>query len=131
MKCEPDILLHCLQPLKTKLKASTAQMTLKSKPISGQNKSQSSAAISSQDEEAILLSLPVNGLALVSDDAIQGHLPSDGKSNLRADLLEFIPTKKSSRRKSYTTSLMERSKVVSQCIKLHFFFTLYLNLSHM
>jgi len=56
------------------------------------------------------LSLPENG-STVSDDANQRHLPS-GESNLKTDLSEFIPRKKSSRRKSYTTSLIEGSKVL-------------------
>ncbi|MED6186606.1 hypothetical protein PIB30_068359 [Stylosanthes scabra] len=62
--------------------ASTTHMTSKPKRISGQNKSQSNAAISSQDEVALPLPLPVNGFASVSDDANQGRVPSDGESNL-------------------------------------------------
>ncbi|MED6157794.1 hypothetical protein PIB30_026731 [Stylosanthes scabra] len=100
--------------LKTKVMASNSRMTSKPKPISGQKKSQSNAAISSQDEEAPPLPLPVNGLASVSDDANQGRVPSDGESNSGVYLPELIPTKKSSRRKSYTTSLMEGSKLLKQ-----------------
>lgn len=75
--------------------------------------------MSSKDEETVFVSLE-NG-SVVSDDANQRNLPSDGESNLRTDLSEFIPRKKSTRRKSYTTSLIERSKVDVQCIKPHFF----------
>ncbi|MED6199103.1 hypothetical protein PIB30_072737 [Stylosanthes scabra] len=100
--------------LKTEVMASTTHMTSKPKRISGQNKSQSNAAISSHDEEALPLPLPVNGLASVSDDANQGRVPSDGESNLGVYLPDLIPTKKSSRRKSYTTSLMEGSKLLKQ-----------------
>ncbi|KAK7313736.1 hypothetical protein VNO77_38931 [Canavalia gladiata] len=115
VQCDPDFSPCWLQPIvKTTLKASTAQRTLKSKSIPGQNKPTSTAAMSSQDEETVL-SLPENGSTTVSDDANQRHLPSDdGESNLRTDLSGFIPRKKSSRRKSYTTSLIERSKFLKE-----------------
>ncbi|XP_027356813.1 putative cyclin-B3-1 [Abrus precatorius] len=100
--------------VKTTLKASTAQSTLKSKSISGQNKSKSTAATLPQDDETVSLPIPENSSMTVFDDANQTNLPCDGESNLRADLSEFIPRKKSSRRKSYTISLIERSKFLEE-----------------
>lgn len=122
VKCEPDFSPPCwLQPLvKTALKASTSQRTLKPSSISGQKKSESTAAMSTHDEFTVSVSHPENGLVIVSDDANQGLRPPNGESNLEIDLSEFIPTKKSSRRKSYTTSLLEGSKVDAQHIKTTF-----------
>ncbi|CAJ1978383.1 unnamed protein product [Sphenostylis stenocarpa] len=113
------------------LKASTAQRTLKSKsipaqsklkstiatssqnkPLSAKEKLESTTATLSQEKETVSLSLPSNG-STVSDDANQRHLPS-GESDLSTDLSEFIPRKKSSRRKSYTTSLIEGSKFLKE-----------------
>jgi len=123
------------QPIvKTTLKASIAQRTLKSKSISAQsklesifatssqnksisaqNKLESTSATLSQEKESVSLSLPGNG-STVSDDANQRHLPSE--STLRTDLSEIIPRIKSSRRKSYTSSLIEGSKVFDAQMKL-------------
>lgn len=72
---------------------------------------------SSKDEET---SLSENSLVVVCDDANQRQGPSDGESYLRTDLSECIPKKKT-RRKSYTSSLMERTKVDAQCIEPHLF----------
>jgi G2/mitotic-specific cyclin-B, other len=136
-----------MQPVvKTTIKASTSQRTLKSKSISGQNKSKPTSTIASKDEEKVSSSLsdnssvvfsndasqrhqpsdgecsmktdlseliPENNSVVISDDANQRHRPSDGESSLKTDLSELIPRKSSSRRKSYTTSLMEKSKVSS------------------
>ncbi|KAL1349604.1 hypothetical protein HN51_026117 [Arachis hypogaea] len=103
-----------IMPLKTKVIASTNHMTLKPKCISDQNISQSNATILSQDEEALPLPLPVNGLESVSNDANQGCVPSDGEKNLVVHLPELILMKKSRRKKSYTSSLMEGSKLLKQ-----------------
>ncbi|XP_027909431.1 putative cyclin-B3-1 [Vigna unguiculata] len=116
--------------VKNTLKASIAQRTLKSKSISAQsklesifatssqnksisaqNKLESTSATLSQEKESVSLSLPGNG-STVSDDANQRHLPSE--STLRTDLSEIIPRKKSSRRKSYTSSLIEGSKFLKE-----------------
>ncbi|KAE9592814.1 putative cyclin [Lupinus albus] len=99
--------------IRTALKASTSQRTLKSTSISGQKKSQSTAAMSAHDELTASSSLLENGSVIVSDDTNQVHLPSNDESNHKIDL-SFIPRKKSSRRKSYTTSLMERSKFLKE-----------------
>ncbi|XP_058747301.1 putative cyclin-B3-1 isoform X12 [Vicia villosa] len=122
--------------VKITLKASTSQRTLKSKSISDQNKSKPTTAVASKDEEKVSsslpkdeenvssslpkdeesgsLSLPENSSMVISDGANQRHQPSDGDSGLRTDLSELIPRKSSSRRKSYTTSLMEKSKILKE-----------------
>ncbi|RZB98453.1 putative cyclin-B3-1 isoform B [Glycine soja] len=121
--------------VKTTIKAVTAQRTLKSKSRLSQNKLESTTATSSQnkslsaqknlesttvtssqDKESVSLSLPEKSLT-VSDDTNQSCLPS-GESNLTTNLLELIPRKKSFRRKSYTTSLIEGSKpLILQILK--------------
>ncbi|KAK2354425.1 G2/mitotic-specific cyclin S13-7 [Trifolium repens] len=100
--------------VKTALKASTSQRILKSKSITDENKSKPTTAIASKDEEKVSLSLPENSSVVVSDDANQKHRPSEGESSLKTDLSELIPRKRSSRRKSYTTSLMEKSKILKE-----------------
>ncbi|XP_073226765.1 uncharacterized protein [Cicer arietinum] len=120
--------------VKTTLKASTSQKTQLSKSISGKNKpttalssgknkpttalssgkNKPTTALSSKDEANVSSSLPENSSVVVSNDANQRHQPSDGESNLKTDLSESIPRKKSSRRKSYTTSLIERSKILKE-----------------
>ncbi|KAF1896900.1 hypothetical protein Lal_00034601 [Lupinus albus] len=97
--------------VKIALKASTSQRTLKSTSTSGQKKSDSTVAMSTHDELKFSSALAENGPVIVSDDANQGHLPSNDESNFIIYLPKFIPRKKSSRRKSYTTSLIEISKV--------------------
>ncbi|CAI8606966.1 unnamed protein product [Vicia faba] len=67
-----------------------------------------------KDEESVSLSLPENSSVVISDGANQRHQPSDGDSSLKTDLSELIPRKSSSRRKSYTTSLMEKSKILKE-----------------
>ncbi|KAE9617103.1 putative cyclin [Lupinus albus] len=96
--------------VKIALKASTSQRTLKSTSTSGQKKSDSTVAMSTHDELKFSSALAENGPVIVSDDANQGHLPSNDESNFIIYLPKFIPRKKSSRRKSYTTSLIEISK---------------------
>ncbi|WJX93248.1 hypothetical protein P8452_74797 [Trifolium repens] len=100
--------------VKTTLKASTSQRILKSKSVTDENKSKPTTAIASKDEEKVSLSLPENSSVVVSDDANQKHRPSEGESSLKTDLSELIPRKRSSRRKSYTTSLMEKSKILKE-----------------
>ncbi|BAT89752.1 hypothetical protein VIGAN_06079800 [Vigna angularis var. angularis] len=116
--------------VKTTLKASIAQRTSKSKSISApsklestiatssqnksisaQNKLESASATLCQEKETVSLSLPGND-STVSDDANKRHLPSE--STLKTDLSEIIPRKKSSRRKSYTSSLIEGSKFLKE-----------------
>ncbi|OIW21115.1 hypothetical protein TanjilG_29771 [Lupinus angustifolius] len=99
--------------IRTALNASTSQRTLKTTSISGLKKSQSTAAMSAHDELTASSSLPENGSVIVSDDTNQVHLPSNDESNHKTDL-SFIPRKKSSRRKSYTTSIIERSKFLKE-----------------
>ncbi|XP_028799723.1 putative cyclin-B3-1 isoform X5 [Neltuma alba] len=99
-----------IKPLvKTTLKASNATRTSKSK-------SKSAAAISSQDDKTVALSLHENNLPLVSNEANERELPSVGDSNSRKNSLEIIGRKKSTRRKSYTTLLLERSKAQTSAL---------------
>ena len=101
-----------LQPLvKTARKDSNSHRTLKSESKSGVNKLVPAASTSSQNEEAVSVSVPENSAAVVSNDANQELLSFNGDINLGTDSSEFVPKKKSTRRKSYTSSLIERSKV--------------------
>ncbi|WJX87507.1 hypothetical protein P8452_69690 [Trifolium repens] len=100
--------------VKTTLKASTSQRILKSKSVTDENKSKPTTAIVSKDEEKVSLSLSENSSVVISDDANQKHRPSEGESSLKTDFSELIPRKRSSRRKSYTTSLMEKSKILKE-----------------
>ncbi|XP_019449289.1 PREDICTED: putative cyclin-B3-1 isoform X2 [Lupinus angustifolius] len=105
--------------LKIALKASTSQRTLKSASTSGQKKSDSTVAMSTHDELKFSSALAENGPVIVSDDANKGRLPSNDESNLIIDLPKFIPRKKYSRRKSYTTSLIEISKESGEVKEQH------------
>ncbi|KAI9116293.1 hypothetical protein K1719_012460 [Acacia pycnantha] len=97
-----------IKPLvKTTHKSSNAPRTSKSK-------SKSAASISSQDEEAVALSLPENNLPAVSNYANEGQLRSVADSNPRTKSFEISARKKSTRRKSYTTLLLERSKLLKE-----------------
>ncbi|CAK8561313.1 unnamed protein product [Lathyrus sativus] len=122
--------------VKTTLKACTSQRTLKSKSIADQNKSKPTTAVASKDEdkissslpkgeknvssslpkdeESISFSLPENSSVVISDGANQRHQPTDRDGSLNSDLSELIPRKSSSRRKSYTTSLIEKSKILKE-----------------
>lgn len=97
--------------MKTTLKATHAQRTLKSNNISNVNKRTSVAAISSKKrEEAVTSSLPANIALVDPQEATEGQPPSDADGNPRV-VPHIIATKKSARRRSYTSSLMARSKV--------------------
>ncbi|KAK4285657.1 hypothetical protein QN277_002326 [Acacia crassicarpa] len=97
-----------IKPLvKTTHKSSNAPRTSKSK-------SKSAASTSSQDEEGVALSLPENNLPAVSNDANEGQLRSVADSNPRTKSFEITGRKKSTRRKSYTTLLLERSKLLKE-----------------
>ncbi|KAI4323257.1 hypothetical protein L6164_022878 [Bauhinia variegata] len=100
-----------IMPLvKTTRKASNVPRSSKS----GVNKTVPAAPVSSQNEETVTSSLPEISITEVSNDAKQEGLPYDGGSNLDRTSSEFIAKKKSSRRKSYTTSLIERSKFLKE-----------------
>ncbi|KAJ7948995.1 Cyclin [Quillaja saponaria] len=102
--------------VKTTLAASNAQRTSKSKCKSSLHKSVSTAAMPSENkEEAVTSSLPENSVLLVSHDTNQGVVPSDGASNPSTKSSEIIARKKSTRRKSYTSLLIQRSKLLKEC----------------
>ncbi|KAG6687157.1 hypothetical protein I3842_11G056300 [Carya illinoinensis] len=101
--------------MKTTLKATHAQRTLKSNNISNVNKRTSVAAISSKKrEEAVTSSLPANIALVDPQEATEGQPPSDADGNPRV-VPDIIATKKSARRRSYTSSLMARSKLIEKC----------------
>ncbi|KAG2679561.1 hypothetical protein I3760_11G055700 [Carya illinoinensis] len=101
--------------MKTTLKATHAQRTLKSNNISNVNKRTSVAAISSKKrEEAVTSSLPANIALVDPQEATEGQPPSDADGNPRV-VPHIIATKKSARRRSYTSSLMARSKLIEKC----------------
>ncbi|XP_050872909.1 putative cyclin-B3-1 isoform X4 [Lathyrus oleraceus] len=124
--------------VKTTFKACASQRTLKSKSIADQNKSKSTTAVASKDEEKISSSLPkdeenvssslpkdeknVSSSLPKDEEGVSFSLPknssvvqpTDGDSSLKTDLSELIPRKSSSRRKSYTTSLIEKSKILKE-----------------
>lgn len=132
--------------MKTTFKACASQRTLKSKSIADQNKSKSTTAVASKDEKKISSSLPkdeenvssslpkdeknVSSSLPKDEEGVSFSLPknssvvqpTDGDSSLKTDLSELIPRKSSSRRKSYTTSLIEKSKVSILLNALNYFF---------
>jgi hypothetical protein len=100
-----------IQPIvKTTLQATQARRTSKSKNTSDLKKQRSVAAISSKNkEDAVASSLPENIAIVVPHEAAQGQLSSDA-GNPRT-VSDIIARSKSDRRRSYTSSLMARSKV--------------------
>ena len=104
-----------IQPtLRTTVKTSNAQTqrTLKSKRASVLGKSVSGAAISSKNKEKPeSSSLPEHiGLAGPHQPA-EGELPPDGIANTSTKTSDISNRRKSDRRRSFTSSLMARSKV--------------------
>jgi hypothetical protein len=101
-----------IQPIvKTTLQATQARRTSKSKNTSDLKKQRSVAAISSKNkEDAVASSLPENIAIVVPHEAAQGQLSSDADGNPRT-VSDIIARRKSDRRRSYTSSLMARSKV--------------------
>ncbi|KAE8124505.1 hypothetical protein FH972_019383 [Carpinus fangiana] len=101
--------------LKTMLQATQAHRTLKSKNTSDLNKRRSVAAISSKNKEvAVASSLPENIAIVISHEAAQGQLSSDADAN-PGTISDITSRRKSDRRKSYTSSLMARSKLLEKC----------------
>ncbi|XP_059441345.1 putative cyclin-B3-1 [Corylus avellana] len=101
--------------LKTTLQTTQAQRTSKSKNTSDLNKQRSVAAISSKNKEvAVSSSIPENIAIVIPHEAAQGQLSSDSDGNPRT-ISDIISRRKSDRRKSYTSSLMARSKLLEKC----------------
>ncbi|GFY99300.1 cyclin b3;1 [Actinidia rufa] len=88
-------------------------MILKSKHTSGLNKSTSVAAISCRTKDEVVKVLSENRALIVPrGQPAQRVLPSDLDSNIDANMSDINVRRKSDRRKSFTSSLMARSKVV-------------------
>ncbi|XP_062168522.1 putative cyclin-B3-1 isoform X2 [Alnus glutinosa] len=101
--------------VKTTLQATQARRTSKSKNTSDLKKQRSVAAISSKNkEDAVASSLPENIAIVVPHEAAQGQLSSDADGNPRT-VSDIIARRKSDRRRSYTSSLMARSKLLEKC----------------
>jgi cyclin B len=105
--------LHSLiQPiLKTEINASGHHKTSRSKCISSLNKSKSVAPISSKKKKPVT-SFPENMPLVIANEVTQGEPSSDNNKMSSANhKSDVITIGKSSRRRSYTSLLMTRSKV--------------------
>ncbi|KAB1216869.1 putative cyclin-B3-1 [Morella rubra] len=105
-----------IRPLmKTTLQATHAPRNSNSNTASHVNKRTSVAAISSQNKvEPVTSSLPDITALPVLHEAIAGQFPSDADGN--PDTVSDISSRrKSDRRRSYTSSLITRSKLVEKC----------------
>ncbi|KAA8523415.1 hypothetical protein F0562_009838 [Nyssa sinensis] len=92
--------------VKTKLTVSNTQRISKCKSTSGLNKSTSACVMSSKrKEEAVTSSQNENVASIV---------PSDANSNLGKDMSDVLARRTSYRRKSYTSLLMARSKLLEE-----------------
>uniref|UniRef100_A0A2C9U906 B-like cyclin n=1 Tax=Manihot esculenta TaxID=3983 RepID=A0A2C9U906_MANES len=98
--------------VKTSISASNPQRTLRTKRTSAMDKSISTVATSTdRKDESVTSSLLDNIPVVVSHEAIQE--PSfDSNSKSTANKLDAIVQRKSDRRRSYTSSLMARSKLL-------------------
>ncbi|XVF77760.1 hypothetical protein PTKIN_Ptkin14bG0072700 [Pterospermum kingtungense] len=95
--------------VKTALRLSSAQRASKSKCSSGSKKPVSVAGLSSKKDEC---SHPENNAAVISNEASQSDLFSNGTSNASVDMPDILARKKAKRRRSYTSLLMTRSKLL-------------------
>ncbi|GAV84561.1 Cyclin_N domain-containing protein/Cyclin_C domain-containing protein, partial [Cephalotus follicularis] len=98
--------------VKATLRVSNSQRTSKSKCLSALSKSKSVVSISSKEEEILTSFLQENIALKASDEAIKGQPSSDGSMNPSKSTSDVISRKKSNRRRSYTSLLMERSKIL-------------------
>lgn len=96
--------------VKTALGPSNTQRASKSKCSSGLKKQVSVAAISSKKD--IECTLPVNNVIAISSEASQKDLMSNGNSDASINMPDTLTRKKAKRRRSYTSLLMTRSKVL-------------------
>lgn len=103
--------------VKTALRLSSAKRASKSKCSSGFKKPVSVAAIS--PKKAIECSHPENNAAVISNEAGQRDLFSNGTSDASVDMPDILSRKKAKRRRSYTSSLMTRSKVWLHWPEIH------------
>lgn len=104
-----------IQPtLRTTVKTSKVQTqrTLKSKRTSVLDKSISGAAISSKNKEKLVPSSLPESIGFVGPhQPAQGELPPDGNASTSTNTSDINNRRKSDRRRSFTLSLMTRSKV--------------------
>ncbi|KAG8485669.1 hypothetical protein CXB51_018856 [Gossypium anomalum] len=96
--------------VKTAIRPSNTQRASKSKFSSGLRKQASVAAISSKKD--IECTLPANNVAAVSSEASQKDLMSNGNSDASINMPDILTRKKAKRRRSYTSLLMTRSKLL-------------------
>ncbi|KAA3470923.1 Cyclin_N domain-containing protein/Cyclin_C domain-containing protein [Gossypium australe] len=96
--------------VKTALRPSNTQRASKSKCSSGLKKQASVAAISSKKD--IECTLPANNVAAISSEASQKDLMSNGNSDASINMPDILTRKKAKRRRSYTSLLMTRSKLL-------------------
>ncbi|XP_021299477.1 putative cyclin-B3-1 isoform X3 [Herrania umbratica] len=106
-----SILPRSFKPIvKTALRASNAQRTSKSKCSSGFKKPVSLAAISS--EKDLVCSHTENNATVISNEINRRDLPSNGNSDASTNIPDILSRKKTTRRRSYTSLLMTRSKLL-------------------
>ncbi|XP_057507781.1 putative cyclin-B3-1 isoform X1 [Actinidia eriantha] len=105
-----------VQPnVKATHRVSGTKMILKSKGTSGLNKSTSVAAISCRTKDEVVKVLSENRAVIVPrGQPAQRVLPSDHDSNIDANMSDINVRRKSNRRKSFTSSLMARSKLLEE-----------------
>ncbi|GMI89110.1 cyclin b3;1 [Hibiscus trionum] len=98
--------------VKTALRPSNAQRVSKSKCSSGLEKPVSAAAITSKKD--IGCPLPANNVATISSEAeaSQKNLTSNGNSDASINMPDVRAREKAKRRRSYTSLLMARSKLL-------------------
>ncbi|KAH9677025.1 putative cyclin-B3-1 [Citrus sinensis] len=101
--------------VKTAILASNARGTSKSKCLSSLKKSKSIAATSTKKKKDVVRSSPLENIAsVVSHEAIQGKPSIDGNTNPSTNSSDIISKKKSDRRRSYTSLLMAKSKLIDE-----------------
>ncbi|KAF8390866.1 hypothetical protein HHK36_023165 [Tetracentron sinense] len=102
------------QPIaRTTRTASNILLTSRSKSTLGLKKSISATARSSKNAEEVAASYIHENIPLVvPHESTQGKLPSDKNSYLSTNTSDMIPRSKCSRRRSYTSLLMAKSKVI-------------------
>ncbi|KAH8501217.1 hypothetical protein Peur_042941 [Populus x canadensis] len=100
--------------LKTEINASGHHKTSRSKCISSLNKSKSIAPISSKKKKPVT-SFPENMPLVIANEVTQGEPSSDNNKMSSANhKSDVITIGKSSRRRSYTSLLMTRSKLLEE-----------------
>ncbi|KAK9182010.1 hypothetical protein WN944_025151 [Citrus x changshan-huyou] len=101
--------------VKTAILASNARGTSKFKCLSSLKKSKSIAATSTKKKKDVVRSSPLENIAsVVSHEAIQGKPSIDGNTNPSTNSSDIISKKKSDRRRSYTSLLLAKSKLIDE-----------------